>query len=122
MTDIYRISFVKLLRALAEQARNDFADEVFDAESTGERPDLEPVVVEIAVEFAEDISDAIEALQARVLEHDRVVAEKDAEIERLVEALREISTMIPYAFPDYSHRVWKISSAVLVEIEKETGE
>ena len=87
MADIYRISFVKLLRALAEQARNDFADEVFDAESTGERPDLEPVVVEIAVEFAEDISDAIEALQARVLEHDRIVAEKDAEIARLREAL-----------------------------------
>ena len=54
---------VKRLRELSSEARNDFANDWFDAEETGERPDLMQITVEVSVEFAESVADRIEELE-----------------------------------------------------------
>lgn len=55
---------VKRLREDAQDARDAFAEEWLDAESTGERPDLDPLVFEIGVERAEEVADMLEQLAA----------------------------------------------------------
>ena len=65
---------IEHLALLANSAREDFAQDWHDAEETGERPDLEPITVEMSVEFAESVIDEIAALQARVAE---LEAERD---------------------------------------------
>lgn len=53
----------RLLEASAD-ARDAFAEQWADAQYTGERPDLEPITAELAVEQIEDAADAIEAMAA----------------------------------------------------------
>ena len=63
---MFQAGLVALFRKLSNQARADFADEWADAQSSGERPDLEPITVELTVERIEEAADAIEALSAEV--------------------------------------------------------
>ena len=57
---------IEHLARLANQARADFSEEWNDAAETGERPDLEPIIIEVRVEFAESLIDEITDLRARL--------------------------------------------------------
>lgn len=84
-------ALVKRLREVAQEARDDFAQRWFDAEITGERPDLHPIVIEMGVEEVEEAADRIEAL---TVERDAALAraEKMQTLvrERVAEAINNL--------------------------------
>lgn len=53
------------------------------------------------------------ALSVQVQQLMADLSRADATIRKLEAALRDIEGMIPYATPDYSHRVWTIARAAL---------